>query len=45
MALLKEELAVSQKKCSYYQEQAEALRDLLNRAAQAVHTAIQVLRS
>ena len=42
MALLREELAVSQKKCSYYQEQSAGLRDLLTRAAQAIHTAIQV---
>ena len=42
MALLREELAISQKKCAHYQEQTDGLRDLLHRAAQAIHTAIQV---
>jgi len=40
--MLKEELSVSEKRCSYYKQLSEGYKDILNRAAQAIHTAVQV---
>ncbi|XP_065917103.1 cilia- and flagella-associated protein 157-like [Dysidea avara] len=41
MGMLKEELSVSEKRCAYYKQLSEGYKDILNRAAQAIHTAVQ----